>query len=232
MRAWTAVRASAFTALPDLKIRRRRRARRALPVIVAFVIAWPLLAWGAARVLVVRPETIARADALVVLSGSADYVERARWAAQLFHEGRAPKIILTNDNQHGGWSSREQRNPFFVERAAIELQRAGVPADLIEILPQPISSTHDEAVLLREYADAHKLPSLLVVTSAYHSRRAWWTLRRVFDKSSTRIGIDPVAIAQQPKQSLSPLTWWWTLRGWHSIALEYPKLVYYFVRYN
>jgi len=210
---------------------RRVPLKRVSGVTMALLITWPFFAWAAARFLIVRTEVIARADVLVVLGGSSAYVERMRWAARLFQEGHAPKIILTNDNERGGWSSAEQRNPFFVERAAAELQQAGVPAQKIEVLSQPVSSTHDEAVLLRRYAEERHIQSLAVVTSAYHSRRALWMLRRVFNGSNIEVEINPVATGVFDWQTPPPLTWWWKWRGWRSVALEYPKLIYYWLHY-
>jgi uncharacterized SAM-binding protein YcdF (DUF218 family) len=204
------------------------RRRRALLRAALLVAAWSLCAWGAARALIVKSE-LARADTLVVLGGSSTYVERARWAAQLFKEGRAPKIILTNDNRQGGWSNAERRNPLFVERAVEELRRASVPAESIEVLPQAVSSTYEEALLLREHAAAHNLKSLLVVTSAYHSRRALWVMRRVLAGSGVEVGISPVAPGGQTP---SPGVWWLRPRGWDAVAAEYPKLVYYWLCYH
>jgi uncharacterized SAM-binding protein YcdF (DUF218 family) len=192
------------------------------------VVVWSLLAWAAAHALVVRAE-LTHADALVVLSGSGVYLERAGSAAQLWKEGRADKIILTNDSQHGGWSEAKQRNPSFVERASEELERAGVAADKIEVLPEAVTSTHDEALLLRRYATTHGLRSILVVTSAYHSRRALWTLRRVFQGSGIEVGLTAVAPGQQ---SPPPATWWWHALGWRTVALEYIKLGYYWLSYR
>lgn len=187
-----------------------------------------MLAWVAARALIVEAE-LPRADALVVLSGSGAYLERTGEAARLFREGRAPLVVLTNDNQTGGWSVAEQRNPLFVERAAAELERAGVPRESIKVLPQPVAGTHDEAVLLRSYAEAHDLRSLLVVTSAYHSRRAWWTLRRVFRGGGVEVGIKPVAPGWQTPP---PSRWWWHSEGWRAVATEYVKQIYYWLHYR
>ncbi len=190
--------------------------------------AWTLLAWGAAEALVER-SPLARADRIVVLSGSSAYVERTRWAAKLFHEGRAPRVVLTRDVHPGGWSHERARTMLFYERAVEELKRAGVPPDRIEVLPRPVESTHDEAVVLRDYAAANGVHSLLVVTSAYHSRRAAWTLGRVLGESGVEIGVDAPPTGWQ---SPSPLTWWLRPRGWSAVALEYPKLIYYRVSYR
>lgn len=206
----------------------KRGAWRLLCVALLILAAWCLLAWGAARLLVVD-EDLPQADALVVLSGSGAYVERTRRAAELWKEGRAPQIVLTNDNQRGGWSVAEQRNPFFVERAFQELERAGVPEEKIVVLPEAVGSTYDEALLLRRYAAAKNLHSMLIVTSGYHSRRALWTMRRVFEGTGVAVGIKAAAPGEQ---SPPHATWWLHLEGWRMVALEYVKLVYYHVEYR
>ncbi|HEX8424166.1 MAG TPA: YdcF family protein [Pyrinomonadaceae bacterium] len=209
---------------------RKGRRRRWARVGIALVVAWPLAAWVAARALVVREE-LPRADVILVLSGASEYVERTRHAAELFKAGVAPKIVLTNDNLRGGWNSAQQRNPFFVERAAEELRRAGVPDAQIEALPEPVTSTYDEAVRLRAYAAERRLRSVLVVTSAYHSRRARWTMRRVFRDSGVRVSVAPVGTGGAA-ETPSAANWWLSARGWRSVAPEYPKLVYYWLRYD
>lgn len=171
---------------------------------------------------------LASADALVILSGSSTYLERTEWAARLYKEGRAPLIILTNDNIQGGWSVAEQRNLMFIEIAAAELQRKGVPAEKIERIPEIASGTYEEATLAREYAIARNLRSILVVTSPYHSRRALQTWRRVFEGSGIEIGLDapPPGI-----QSPSPATWWLHSLGWEMVPGEYVKMIYYKIKY-
>ncbi|HKQ52307.1 MAG TPA: YdcF family protein [Pyrinomonadaceae bacterium] len=204
-----------------------KRVRRVLVVAALALCAWSLVAWVAARALVVSAE-LPRADSIVVLAGSSTYRERTRLAAELFREGRAPRIVLTNDNLRGGWSNELQRNPLFVERAAAELRGAGVPSEAIEMLPQVVSSTHDEALVLREHAETEGLRSLLLVTSAYHSRRALRTFRKVFEGSGITIGL----VSVPPGDETPPAsTWWLHARGWQVVAGEYVKLVYYRLRY-
>lgn len=207
------------------------RARRLLLAAAALVVAWPPLAWGAALWLAAgagRPAA-PKADALVVLAGSSTYAERARKAAALFAEGRAPLVVLTNDNLVGGWSESEQRNPLFVERAAGELRRAGVPREKIEIVWRPVASTYEEAVRVREHAAERGLRSLLVVTSAYHSRRALWTFARVFRGAGVGVELEAVAPGEQ---SPGPAAWWLSGLGWRMVAGEYFKLVYYRLSYG
>jgi uncharacterized SAM-binding protein YcdF (DUF218 family) len=201
--------------------------RRWLRIIVVLMIAWPVVAFVAAKSLIVRSET-ANADAIVVLAGSSTYVERTQHAAQLFNQRLAPRIILTNDNIPSGWSMEEQRNPLFVERAAEELKRQGVPADKIEIVPGSVSNTHDEVLRIRDYARERGWHSILVVTSAYQSRRALWVLRRAFAGTDVAIGLDA---AEPGQQSPRPATWWFNRLGWKFVAGEYVKTIYYRLNY-
>ncbi len=219
----------AFMSAVSLKERsssgaRRRRVRQLAPVLVAAALTWPFLAASAERFLNIRAD-LAHADAIYVFAGSSAYLERAHCAAELFKQGRAPKIILSNDGQRNGWSEALQRNPFFTEAARAELERAGVPPERIEQLPQIVSSTYEEATLLRDYARAQNLRSILAVTSAYHSRRALWSLKTACRGTNIETGIS----APTTKQSASPInaTWWLSLRGWREIGGEYLKLIYY-----
>lgn len=192
------------------------------------LLVWPPFAWLAARWLVVDSNHT-HADALVVLGGSSTYEERAEFAAQLFNEGLAPKVVLTDDGERGGWSQEQQRNPFFVERSATVLVGAGIPAERIETLQRQTASTYEEAQLLREYASARGLGSLLIVTSGYHSRRARWTLEHVFRDSGVRVMLAPVLTG---RQTPAPALWWLSRAGWRMVALEYLKLAYYHLRYR
>ena len=202
----------------------RRRAVTALLVLAS----WELLAWSAA-VLLVTSAPISHADALVILGGSATYIERSRHGADLYRAGRAPRVVLTNDGLRGGWSQGEQRNPLFVEHAAAELRRDGVTDQNIEVLPGYVSNTYTEAVALRNYALMRGWRSLLIVTSGYHARRALWTYRRVFRGSGIEIGLDPVRPGDQTPW---PAFWWLQLSGWRTVAGEYGKLIYYAWHYH
>src|SRR5688500_7612042 len=182
-----------------------------------------LLAKVAAEALIVKVD-LAHADALIVLAGSSTYLERTRHAAQLFNEGRAPRIILTNDSLKSGWSIEKERNPLFVERAADELKRRGVPPEKIEIVPGTVSSTRDETLRIREYAAEKNLRSIIVVTSAYQSRRALWTMQRAFRGSGIEIGLDAVNQGQQSPRSA---TCWCYRLVWHMVPGECLKIVYY-----
>lgn len=198
---------------------------RILRIGLAAIAAWVVVASLAPRLLVVSAP-LASADAIVVLSGSSAYRERTKKAAELYHEGRAPLVVLTDDHTRGGWSSAQQRNPFFVERAIDELINAGVPEDRIRRAPGDPTSTHEEALVIKAYAANQGFRSVLIVTSSYHSRRALRTIRRVFAGTETTVGLEPA-----PAPSVSAF-WWFRPEGWRTIGSEYVKLVYYWFVYE
>lgn len=210
------------------KRHRRWSSKRVVKWLVLFIIVWGILAWVAAQALIVNA-TLASADVIVVLSGSRAYLERTQKAAELFRQGRAPLVLLTNDHTRGGWSSVLQRNPYFVERATDELIKAGVPAEKIRIVPGLASSTRDEALILKDYALEQGLKSLLVVTSAYHSRRALRSLRQNFDGTGVTVGLEPAPIGSRTPSSVF---WWLQPEGWRTVGGEYVKLIYYWFRYG
>lgn len=203
------------------------RRRILLKVLVACILIWPLAAWVGARLLITEAP-LDKADVVVVLSGSANYKERAHEGTRLLLAGRSPQILITNDNQRGPWSSAEQRNLFFYERSLEEIKNAGVPAEKVKILAKPVSSTQEEAELVRQYAEEHRLHSLLIVTSAYHSRRALWVFSRVFQNTGIRIGLVSV---KPGDESPRPATWWFSIRGWKLVPTEYVKMIYYVIKY-
>src|ERR1043165_8391958 len=202
--------------------------RRIIKKLLFTALCWWLLAPIAARALIVSAD-LPHADAIVVLSGSSTYVERTHTAADLFKQGRAPLVVLTDDNTRGGWSSAQQRNPYFVERAHEELVKQGVPPAQIRVAPGLASGTSEEAVVIKDYAVAQGLHSLLVVTSAYHSRRALRTLRKTFAATGTTVGM---VTAPTGWQTPAPAFWWLHLEGWRSVAGEWVKLIYYFVKFG
>jgi uncharacterized SAM-binding protein YcdF (DUF218 family) len=199
--------------------------RRVLVAFLLLVTLW-LVAWVAARLLIVSAP-LDHADAIVVLSGSATLAERTQHAAFLYSEGRSQKILLTADNQQGGWSRTEQRNLYFYEIAIRRLKNLGVPPENIEVVNPPVDSTWEEALVLSEYSKIHNLHSLLIVTSSYHSRRALWTFRTLFRDGQTQVGLDPVPTGIQTPP---PATWWLHGRGWQLVMVEYLKLIYYLCR--
>jgi uncharacterized SAM-binding protein YcdF (DUF218 family) len=204
-----------------------RSRRTILKIVSCCILIWPFAAWAGAKFLITEAP-LDKADAIVVLSGSANYRERTREAAKLFFEGRSQRILITNDNARGPWSSADQRNLYYYERSLEELEKAGVPSQNIEVLMTPVTGTFDEAEVVREYVQERRWQSTLIVTSAYHSRRALWVFTKVFRETGIRAGLIAVPPGDESPESA---TWWLTVRGWRVVPSEYVKMVYYMIVY-
>jgi uncharacterized SAM-binding protein YcdF (DUF218 family) len=199
-------------------------ARHWLTLLVALLIWFPV-ADAAATYLIVDAPT-QQADAIVVLAGSAAYLERTAQAARLYRAGVAPYVLLTNDGQLSSWVRADGKNPYFFERAFDELRRLGVPRDRIHLLPERVGSTYDEAVRVRQQVCAAHLRSVMVVSSGYHTRRARWTFASILPASVTLV-VKAAPFEQAPRP-----TWWWIRpRGWQMVAGEYVKAIVYWIRY-
>jgi uncharacterized SAM-binding protein YcdF (DUF218 family) len=194
-----------------------------------FFLAWLLVAPFLAKLLIVS-KALERADAIWVLGGSATYLERTHKAAELFKKGLAAKIFVVNDGVFGGWSKSEERNLPFSEISRRELVAQGVPVEAIEILPTLVDGTRDEAELFAATARGQNLRSILLVTSAYHSRRTLWTFNRgvLKNKLDIEIGLESPPPGEQTPP---PFTWWLSRKGWMLVGEEYLKMAYYWLFY-
>ena len=200
-----------------------------LRILILLPVIWFVFAWFAAEnLIVVKP--LEKSDAILVLGGSSTFIERTDKAAELFHAGKAAKIFLTNDGLKGGWSRKDQRNPFYWELAQRQLTKQGVAAEAIEVLPETVEGTRDEAILLVKTAKERNLNSILLVTSGYHSRRTLWVFEKVAaeQKANIKFEIESPPAGQQTSHAA---IWWFSPRGWRDVAGEYLKFVYYCLYY-
>jgi uncharacterized SAM-binding protein YcdF (DUF218 family) len=202
-------------------LKRKTGFKRQVAVIVVVLGSLWFLSWCAAKWLIVSSPPY-RGDAIVMLSGSSSIHERVERAATLYREHSAAKVILTDDHQQGGWNAEEQRNPYSFEVARRELVWLGVNANDIDVIPGVVNSTYDEAMAVREYSKRKNMHSLVLVTSAYHSRRALRVFRHAFADTPIEIGSGPAAPGWQTPR---PSAWWLSLRGWQLVGGEYLKLL-------
>lgn len=175
-------------------------------------------------------EPLSKTDAIVILSGAADFAQRARGGADAFHNGIAPLILITDDDQRGGWDDTEKGNPYFIDRMEKALASHGVPPNNIERIPGHVAGTADEAEAVIRIATERNYRSLLVVTSDYHARRAFWTFERIAQRHNVNL---IVGLMRSPSGENYPdrYTWWLTPRGWRSVGAEYLKFCWYWLYY-
>ncbi len=201
-------------------------AKTACLSIAILAVMWVPLAWFLGQWLVVE-KPLEKADAIFVLAGSANYIERNTEAARLYKLGVAPKILLTDDRNKGGWDNEKQRNPYFVERAKWLLLENGVPESSIVILPDQITGTDDEATALGKHLQQNPYRSVLLVTSSFHTRRALWTFAHTVNGMNLTIEIG--VQSSSATDGMPSCAFWWTNRDGLRITIsEYLKFIYYY----
>jgi uncharacterized SAM-binding protein YcdF (DUF218 family) len=144
-------------------------------------------------------------------------------AARLYKEGRAPKILLTNDGIFSSWSEEKQRNLYQVEWAEDNLLKMQVPENAIVKLSYSSNGSIHDALNTRKYVLDKGLKDIIIVTSDYHTRRSLWIFERVFRGYPVKIGVYP---AKSEVKSES------ALRRFMTLSFEMLKLIYYKSRYN
>lgn len=177
-----------------------------------------------ARFLIVD-DALTPSDLILVLNG--DPVVRPPQAASLYLRGLAPKIAIARNEDSLLTSLHILPNTTDLSTAV--LIKLGVPeANIIELnKPGGVTSTFDEAELLRSYAQTHSVRHVIIVTSAFHTRRARWTFQHVLGSTPVRIQMSAANNAKY-----SPANWWTLEDGQIAVHDEYVKMAWYLLRYG
>lgn len=154
------------------------------------------------------------ADAIILLGGGSG--EREVWAARLYQQGMASLIITNGERVRVPGETRT-----FAEISASQLQRLGVPAGAIRMLPET-ASTRDEAVASHELLATLGARSAIVVSDPYHMRRAALTFRLVYRGSGIAL-----LFSSCPTAWFDARLWWKTERAFLAVTGEYQKLLFY-----
>ena len=104
---------------------------------------------------------------------------------------------------------------------AHRLVAAGVQPRRIVLLPLRVSNTRDEAAAARAECERRGLTRLLIVTSPYHTRRAWRVFERGFAGSHIALGIVPSAYSPA-----RPGEWWKAPYDRAYVRYEYAAIAY------
>ncbi|RLD69031.1 MAG: hypothetical protein DRI98_11035, partial [Bacteroidetes bacterium] len=129
----------------------------------------------------VKADNPPHADVMVMLTGSIS--DRVLQTADLYNEGVATRLWIVEEGM-GASRALEARgvklisNTTQVKSAMITL---GIPADSIRIVPGDAASTRMEAEIVRSYLHSQTgIDTLLLVTSAAHTRRAFKIFKAAF----------------------------------------------------
>ncbi len=154
------------------------------------------------------------ADAIVAVSGG-DTPARTREAVQLYKNGWAPKLIFSG-------AAKDKTGPSNAETMRRDARAAGVP-DTDITTEEYSENTKENAEKVQDIFSRENISSVILVTSAYHQRRASLEFTAQLGDSVT-IRNHPVASDNQWS------TWWWvTPTGWFLALGELIRIGVFFV---
>lgn len=181
---------------------------------------------GAGRLLVrVDPIEPAPADAIYVLGGSR--VDRWLEAAELYRTGAARRIVLSRGSIEPGEILLASRgisvpNDGDIGRGVM-VQHLGIPAEAVDVLPQPVDNTAAEAEAILERARREGWSHIIVITAGSATRRAGYAFHRV-------LGNDIRVTMRQTRFDEYDPVWWWRSRlSFRQTFYEVPKLFAYWL---
>lgn len=190
--------------------------------LLAYIFRFQILT-GLATVLIVDDE-LQPADIIFLLAGEVE--SRPFYAAELFKQGLAPQIVMCQEEESP--AVEIGLYPRGTDVAIEILKELGVPAENIKLIAFEggTTSTRDEARFLGRYVEEHNVTRVILITTAFHTRRAKW----IFVKELSGSGVT-VEIAAAPQWKFDETNWWQQERGLIVFVNEYIKLFYYYAVY-
>jgi len=175
----------------------------------------------------VKEDDSVNADAMVVLMGG--ITDRVLQAADLYQQGHIQLVILVEESM-GSLEIFEERGVNIISstkqvfKILVEL---GVREDNILILPGDAVSTQMEATIIRKHLEnIHYIDTLLLVTSAEHTRRASMIFRSAFKRTEL-----PVTVLCSPSEysDYDAKDWWRRKEDIQKVILEYLKIANFLI---
>jgi len=164
-----------------------------------------------------------KADVIVVLNGRD--TERSLAAVDLYNQGYAKLMIMAHIPKQAGTDEFWKRvggnfnGKVFFQRA---IEAMGVPEHAFKLIGNGVASTYDEALATREFLKKNGYKSIILVTSKWHSRRAYLTFKSTLKNDEIKIVIQPSMY-----DVFRPDSWWKNRNDVELIFYEYIRLIYY-----
>ena len=159
-------------------------------------------------------------DVIVVLSGNK--FTRIPHALKLYEEGYAPEILLTDEKKRSIRFAHLLPNNEMIAQAMIEELGLTAPFSIIQSQKGGATSTFDEAYDLLKLSEKKNYRHLILVTDAFHSRRAYHAFQTVFEE--TEINIEMSAASNK---IFNENNWWTSDQGISAYVLESIKYPVY-----
>jgi uncharacterized SAM-binding protein YcdF (DUF218 family) len=190
----------------------------AAAILVVLLCCMAIVAFRGVGRWMVREDPLAKADEIVVLSGTMP--ARAEEAGRIFQMGYAPQVWVSTPD-----SPREELAamgiPFSGEEdySRAVLIHEGVPAADVNIFPQPIVNTENEIEEISAQMRRDRKTSAIVVTSPQHTRR----VRLLWSKLAGRDL--RLIVREAPQDPFDANHWWRNTRDTFSVVRELLGIV-------
>ncbi|MBC8257620.1 MAG: YdcF family protein [SAR324 cluster bacterium] len=160
------------------------------------------------------------ADAIVVLSGGK--ATRIPHALELFKAGYASRLLLTDEKKRNSrfahlFSSNED-----IALAMMKELKLKPPLETVTSSKGGATSTFDEAYDLLKYSQQENYLHLILVTDAFHTRRAYHAFQTVFEGTGIRL-----EISAAQNDIFNESNWWTSDQGISVYVLESIKYPVY-----
>lgn len=152
------------------------------------------------------------ADIAVVLAGGGQH--RTAYAARLYNEGFVSNILISTN-----------ADSIELSQYVDALQVAHIPIEAIQYYLNA-TTTYDEALGIIQYLREGGFHSAIIVTDNFHTRRTAATYQQLLNNDNLLLYVTSI-----PKD-LGTARWWEVFYMRIGVLYEYPKLVYYFLRYG
>jgi len=160
------------------------------------------------------------ADAIVVLSGGK--MTRIPHALKLFVKGYADEILLTDEKKRNIRFSHLFPTNKMIAQAIIDELGLTPPVNIIQSQKGGATSTFDEAHDLLKLTKKKNYRHLILVTDAFHSRRAYHAFQTVFEETEIKLEMSSVS-----NEIFNENNWWTSDRGISAYVLESIKYPIY-----
>lgn len=141
----------------------------------------------------IREDELVKADVIVALGGD-PRCNRERRAAELYHQGWANNVVVSGIEYAWGFHTGEAARRYVVS--------LGVPESNVSMISDTLN-TRAEAGILQKLMQERGWSSAIIVTSAFHSRRAMYTIEKAAPGLAFRSAPVP---ANAPEWE--PHRWW------------------------
>jgi uncharacterized SAM-binding protein YcdF (DUF218 family) len=159
----------------------------------------------------VKSDPPTNCDVIVVLSDDDFTADRATRAADLYHDGWAPRIVGS-----GVWLRPYISVADLMQR---DLEARGVPREAIIPFAHRASDTLQELKDIRDFAGQHGWRRVMIVTSNYHTRRTRYLCDHLFPPDVH------VLVVAAPDHNYDPDSWWKTRMGLKTFFHEFVGII-------